>query len=497
MPNDNNFQGEIHVASRIVDYLSSGLYHSPAACLKELINNSFDADATQVNVFVKPDAEQIIIEDNGYGMNKAEFVKNFSLISESHKRDDSDVTPLGRPKIGKIGIGFIAANEICDEMQIISTKQGSDELLDVVIMFDLMRQDPNERRRKETELAKADYFGTISNADPNIQFTQIFLKRIRGEARTILVGAGITEFSSGKNSLYGLSPESVGNMLKRDDVRTWSNFDDYSKSILQVGLNVPVKYHDNWLPINYRARLKTFEDRLKRLKFTLFFDGSEIRKPIVFHPTGRALINRFQLDGISVSAKGYFYAQHGAIKPQELQGLLIRIRHAAVGEYDPSFMGFSSSLGPLFQSWISGEIFVDDRLEDAMNIDRRTLRIAHPAYVELQRAVHKHIASLLKDVRVKIHAAGTKTRKTTQAKRIAKNIDTVATGQLKERSPKVAAQISRTWSKAPHNQEQRKKLLRKFGVDELYDLVIEAAQDVLTSRQLSSFLIRLTELLKK
>jgi hypothetical protein len=52
------------------------------------------------------------------------------MISESHKRDDADVTMLGRPKIGKIGIGFIAANEICDVMEIISTKAGSTELLE-------------------------------------------------------------------------------------------------------------------------------------------------------------------------------------------------------------------------------------------------------------------------------------------------------------------------------------------------------------------------------
>ena len=53
------FKGKIRVASGIVNYLSSGLYHSPAACLKELVNNSYDADATEVNVFVKPDANRI------------------------------------------------------------------------------------------------------------------------------------------------------------------------------------------------------------------------------------------------------------------------------------------------------------------------------------------------------------------------------------------------------------------------------------------------------
>jgi HSP90 family molecular chaperone len=131
--NDASFSGEIKVAARIIDHISSGLYESPAACLKELINNSYDADAKKVDVFVKPDANQILIADDGIGLNKDEFQRHFDRISESHKRETSDVTKYGRLKIGKIGIGFIAANEICDVMEIESTKQGSDELLKVTI----------------------------------------------------------------------------------------------------------------------------------------------------------------------------------------------------------------------------------------------------------------------------------------------------------------------------------------------------------------------------
>jgi HSP90 family molecular chaperone len=77
---DKKFEGEIKVASRIVDYLSSGLYDSPAACLKELINNSFDADATKVEVFIKPDADRIIIVDDGDGMDRKEFEKHFEVV---------------------------------------------------------------------------------------------------------------------------------------------------------------------------------------------------------------------------------------------------------------------------------------------------------------------------------------------------------------------------------------------------------------------------------
>src|SRR3954453_15780924 len=100
MTRRGHLEGEITVSSSIVDYLSSGLYESSAACLKELVNNSYDADASLVNVFVKPDADRIIIEDDGTGFTKTEFVEHFSHVSESAKRDTSDATSSGRKKLG-------------------------------------------------------------------------------------------------------------------------------------------------------------------------------------------------------------------------------------------------------------------------------------------------------------------------------------------------------------------------------------------------------------
>src|SRR5215207_4878835 len=174
MNQDTTFRGEIKVASRIIDYLSSGLYHSMGACLKELVNNSFDADARRVAVYVKPDADRIIIEDDGVGMSKSEFVTHFERISESHKRDRSSFTPKGRPKIGKIGIGFIAANELCEVMELFSTKKGSQELLRVLINFDEMRKPLEERRRSGNDIVKADYVGEVLEADSAEHYTRIF-----------------------------------------------------------------------------------------------------------------------------------------------------------------------------------------------------------------------------------------------------------------------------------------------------------------------------------
>lgn len=499
MDNPNTFKGEITVASRIVDYLSSGLYESPSACLKELINNSYDADATEVNVFIKPDADRIIIEDNGDGMDHADFVKHFKKISESHKRDESDYTFLGRPKIGRIGIGFIAANEICDIMQIISTKKDSTELLEVTINFAVMREEPETRRKRKTEFSKADYFGKVSQIDEKSHFTQVFLKNIRGEAKAILAGAGSTSYTSGKISLYGISSKSIFNKLMKPNLKTWQEFDAYSKNILEIALNIPVKYHTQWLPSKL---LKKVDDNIKRvdeLNFDVFIDGSEVRKSIVFNPIDKekTLISHFKFEGKHVSANGYFYAQHGSIRPQELQGMLIRIRNAAVGEYDSSFLGFTSSIGSLFQSWISGEINADDRLEEAMNIDRRTLRVSHPAYVELQSAVHEHIAKFIKKVRDEIYKTKSEQRNLTKAKDVEDKIVIVADKEIAKVAPLAAQKMKNVWKESNTGLEDRKKILRKFTVDEIYQIVIDVAKDVLNKDQLEKFVTELTERLRK
>jgi len=491
----DRFKGEIKVASRIVDYLSSGLYESPAACLKELINNSYDADAKHVAVYVKPDADRIIIEDDGTGMSKDEFIRHFERISESHKRDESSKTPAGRPVIGKIGIGFIAANEICDVMEIFSTKAGSRELLHVNINFDKMRQDPASRRREGGDLAKADYDGEVLEADAReSHYTHVFLKSIRGEARAIMAGAKRRGSHGEERSLYGLLPETFAERLADGQLKSWAEFDTYSQTMLRVALNVPVRYHEAWIPERLKEQVRDFEQATAKLGFSLSYDGSELRKPIVLRGTDRkSLISAFRFRGSSVSASGYFYAQHGVLKPQDLNGLLIRIRHAAVGGYDSSFMGFPSSEGTLFQKWISAEIWADDRLEDALNIDRKTLRIAHPAYVELQEAVHDHLSKVIKTARSKLYEKGSAVRKQEQAERVVESFETFASEQLAPIDKGMARQVVAGWRRAQETGDIRSQLLRKFNVVELYEVVVDVARDLLKPAELAEFLKRLTK----
>lgn len=484
------FSGKITVASRIIDLLSSGLYPSPAACLKELVNNSYDADAINVNIYVKPDADRIIIEDDGIGMNRKEFETHFKRISESHKRDKSDVTAKKRPKIGKIGIGFIAANEICEVMEIFSTKAGSKELLHVYINFAEMRKPLEERRQGEEDIVKADYQGEILEAEVNEHYTHLFLTSVRGEAKDILAGASSQSSRQNALTLYGLKPKTIEKKLKLPNLKSWKEFDAYSETMLNIALNVPVQYFDQWVPSRNHRQVVDFERETEALDFHVFYDGTELFKPIVLvAPDEWVLIKRFHYDGEHVSAKGYFYAQHGTIRPRELQGLLVRIRHAAVGEYDHSFWGFSPSDSPLIQRWVSSEIWADDRLEEAMNIDRRTLREAHPAFAELRNALHKELRSVLNQATNAIYKESR-----IQREDLANTIEKLASEIIAPVAPEAARNIKKTLSRAVAKTAVRRALQRKFTVTEFYETVINAGKDVLTPKQLEKFLDRLTEL---
>lgn len=500
MAEQTHFEGEITVSSRIVDYLSSGLYESPAACLKELINNSFDADAHLVEVFVKPDADRIIISDDGHGISRADFQLHFTRISESHKRDDSDITPSGRYKIGKIGIGFIAANEICDEMEIISTKRGSAELLRVTIHFDKMRDELDVRRREGDDIAKADYTGEVERADKTAHYTHIFLKRVRGEAKEILAGARAPRPDAKAKSLYGLKPESVRSILA-GSLASWTEFDEYSRTLLRVALNVPVPYHDRWLPPRELRRVADLSSEVAALGFHLSYDGSNVLKPTVLVPPESmngegCFVRKFNYAGKAVAARGYFYAQHGTIKPEELQGLLIRIRHAAVGGYSSSFLDFPASEGSLIQRWISAEVWADDRLEDAMNIDRRTLRVSHPAYVELQQAIHVELRAVISEARKRLYESGNVARRRSRATAAVSTLRNLVRREIAPTNPNAAEAIDKTLRTAERHPEST-LLSRRMTVGDFYEIVVDVARETLSPRDFGEFLKRLTERLNE
>jgi anti-sigma regulatory factor (Ser/Thr protein kinase) len=504
------FSGEIVVASRIVDTLSSGLYETPAACLKELVNNSYDADAKQVKVHVKPDAALIIIEDDGQGMTRVDFERHFKRIAESHKRDESDTTDSGRAKIGKIGIGFIAANELCDVMEIESTVARSAELLRVRIDFKAMRTDPELRKRDDDAVKKGDYEGVVLTAQRHEHFTRVYLTSMTDNAREAMVATHGRADEAKAQSLYGLNPDSIADRIALGELASWDDLDMYSQTMLGVALNVPVRYPSKWVEPPFADELKDFEDAVAALGFEVLYDGTSLRKPLVLrHGSSRALVHCWEHKGKHVEAKGYFFAQQGAIKPIDVNGLLIRVRNAAVGSYDRSYLDFPSTTGPIFQDWISGEVWADDRLEAAMNIDRKTLRTTYPAYTELQKAVHRELRTAIQRCRKELWGAGSEERKAERMTAESQHLERILTTNKELIGTGGARELRQTWLKPAGSMTRRGReaktsgpaktadLLRKYTVAELYEICIDAASEVLSDRDLQTFISALTQRLQR
>ena len=240
--------------------------------------------------------------------------------------------------------------------------------------------------------------------------------------------------------------------------------------------------------------LAKLEREVAELDFSVFFDGGDLRKPVYLEAgeDDRHLLKAIKIDGESVSARGYFYAKRTKLHPLWMQGTLVRIRNAAVGEYDGSFLGFNPSESALFQNWTTAELWADDRLEDALNIDRKTLKPTNPAYVELQEAFHDLLSDFFKEVRAKLYQQAASSRKQDRATREAQRLSDVIGRADLPRSVQKDLRSAVTASRRKAKKDPR-SLLRQYSVADLYDVVLEVARDQLPDREYRRFVQALAE----
>src|SRR5579872_453150 len=118
---------EILAAEKIIADISSGVYRSPAAALKELVSNAYDADATHVTITTDPPhCRTLTIADDGAGMTVENFIQVITHIGGSTKRLAGEYSPkFNRPLIGRIGIGLLAVAQLGSRFHVSSSKFGT------------------------------------------------------------------------------------------------------------------------------------------------------------------------------------------------------------------------------------------------------------------------------------------------------------------------------------------------------------------------------------
>jgi hypothetical protein len=102
-------------------FLLSENYRSPEKALKELVDNAWDAEATEVSIFLPAplSGEQIVVMDNGSGMTINELQSEYLNIARNRRDRSGNYSPnLRRPIKGRKGIGKFAGLMITTSMKL-------------------------------------------------------------------------------------------------------------------------------------------------------------------------------------------------------------------------------------------------------------------------------------------------------------------------------------------------------------------------------------------
>ncbi|GAB1157860.1 hypothetical protein YWY31_38850 [Paenibacillus illinoisensis] len=109
-----------------IDHLGVKLYSSFPPVIAELVSNSYDADATMVDIFIDYEKKEVIVSDNGHGMTRNELNENFLVIGRNRRINSSMgfSKNLKRKVTGRKGLGKLAVFGIAEEIIISSTCDG-------------------------------------------------------------------------------------------------------------------------------------------------------------------------------------------------------------------------------------------------------------------------------------------------------------------------------------------------------------------------------------
>ena len=405
--------GDLVVSSKVLGHISEGLYRGPAGVFKELISNAFDANAKTVWISTgRPIFDVVSVRDDGDGMTLRKFKEVVSGgIGDSDKRINDEQLIKGRQIIGRLGIGILGISQISHEFSIVSHSRNTQSAF---------------RARVQMKDFRKEILDNV--AEPNPQSEQ----GERSESRGFTVGnyeAEAIDFDPNKAGLMITATEPTEGFrrqLSEDEplpipkdfyaFTEWSRGKDtlatgpwYRRMIWQMACLAPISYMSSGTTFVGDNTMSKIASSLEEFDFSVIIDGVKLFKPILMPgPATQVQVGttgggenpfHFPLElnedvwGARLTVRGYLYSSAGtALHPSDVRGVLIRLRHVGVGEYDKSFLGYRYAEGPRF-AWLTGELFVQEGLEDALTVGRDGFDAGHPHYIVLRRWLHDQLRS--------------------------------------------------------------------------------------------------------
>ncbi len=420
--------GEIKVADISIAHLSRGLYRSTAAAFKEIVNNAWDADAEEVRIYTNyPEFDFISCADNGPGMSEEKFINYFAEkgIGFGDKRlghrDKTD--KLKRPIIGRLGIGMLAIGQLCYGFGIESHyKDGKGsgrayraeiDLMDI----DVPDVDDSISGNEPGEEIKVGNWKLIRIPyDDSRQGFRIYTSDVRETFRKEM----LESINEDDKEYMSFDLGALHKNYYSEVERSIREMGAYLETIWELCILCPLPYMDDEeYPFDTKAFykkdkeeefetvtefIKVRQKRLQSYKFRVLFDGIELKRYIQL-PRDRDTIPRlFFIDfnekvaGRKLKYSGYIFGQTKAVRPYELTGVQIRLRNVGIGGYDGTFLKYDKKIQTIRNRWVSGEIFVDEGLEMALNIDRDSFNEHDEHFKILQENLHSKLNEVFSEI---------------------------------------------------------------------------------------------------
>ena len=401
-------KGDLRVSSKVLGHISEGLYRGPAGVLKELVSNAFDANAKTVWISTgRPTFDVVSVKDDGDGMTREKFIEVVTGgIGDSDKRTREDTLINDRQVIGRLGIGILGVSQISHEFSIISHARKTKTAFRAHVQ---MRDFRKEILDQESDPDS----GSGQDSHPQIQGFSVGTYKVEeipfDPKKTGLIITATEPTEGFRRQLSADNPAPLPKDFRafsqsigiKDKLATGSW---YNRMVWQVASLAPISYMSDSTVSDGEEAMISIANTLKEFDFSVIVDGVKLFKPILLDGPAILVPNHtvgegegpfhfsLELDevvwGKDLRVRGYLYSSAGtALHPDDIRGVLIRLKHVGIGEYDKSFLDYRYAEGPRF-AWLTGELFIEKGLEDALTIGRDGFDAGHPHYIALQRWLH-------------------------------------------------------------------------------------------------------------
>lgn len=347
----------ITVDKRIVKILSGSTYQNFPKALKEVIINSYDADATEVKIEVDTQNGVIIIEDNGNGMNEDDLSFYFRIAGRP--RNKEEYTRSGRRIVGQFGVGFLAVFPFCMKYEIESKMKGSAEIVFAEIPASNYFTQENKLKNVNDILIQ----GGKKNDDTKISISYTAIKL-----------SGFTELTSEFFKIDSNFPKNKSSVL---------SYCGLDKLKWELSEDLPIEYTENELNVLF--------GKSSNIKFNVKLNGEQLTRPVFGINILDKNLHEFEQIG-NIKFKYFISTDYKSIKPVEARFIKIRNLDVGVGrrtDFETTMEGGGRSR----LHHLTGEIHVLEGLNDLISVSRDQFNFS-PDYEKMKKFFQKKLRSM-------------------------------------------------------------------------------------------------------